>query len=78
MCVKVQTHYAQGTFRKLITDELLAEMFLLAQPGKKYTYLEIADATHLTPERIRQIENEALRKLRKNPEVNRLWKEMFC
>lgn len=62
--------------KKIRSDKKLTMMVLLRAPGRQYTLDEIADYTGLSKERIRQIERDALKKLRKNGRW--LWKEIGC
>jgi DNA-binding XRE family transcriptional regulator len=53
------------TVKGWIVDHKLDLMRIQQKPGQSFTLQEIADFTGLTRERIRQIEHEALKKIRK-------------
>ena len=56
---------ADHTIDTWITDHLLDLMRIKQEPNETFTLEEIGDFTGLTRERIRQIEMEALKKIRK-------------
>ena len=56
---------ADQTIDSWITDHLLDLMRIKQKPGQVFTLEQIGKFTGLTRERIRQIEKEALKKIRK-------------
>ncbi len=70
-----QNHKATGLARKHLTNIRLREMVIKKMPMETYSYQAIADFCLLTKERVRQIETEALKKLRKGDHL-KLWKEL--
>lgn len=70
-----QNHLATGLERQHLTNMKLREMVIKKIPGHSYSLQEIADFCLLTKERVRQIEMEALKKLRQS-ENTKLWKEL--
>jgi|14_taG_2_1085336.scaffolds.fasta_scaffold11108_3 DNA-directed RNA polymerase sigma subunit (sigma70/sigma32) len=72
---KKQNHMTTGLDRQHLTNIRLREMVIKKQPMETYSYQAIADFCSLTKERVRQIENQALKKLRQQ-ENTQLWKEL--
>ena len=63
----INIHSAQKSAKKLtIVDVKLAQMVAEAPPNTPYTLQEIAEYVGVSRERIRQIEDVALRKLRRH------------
>jgi len=56
---------ADQTIDTWVTDHLLDLMRIKQEPGETFTLEQIGEFTGLTRERIRQIEGNALRKIRK-------------
>jgi len=54
----------ERTIRQRAADAKLRSMLRSADPGREYSTREIADETGLSHQRITQIEQKALRKLR--------------
>lgn len=72
---KKQNHKATGLERTLLTNMKLREMVIKKKPMETYSYQAIGDFCSLTKERVRQIENQALKKLRQGDHL-KLWKEL--
>lgn len=72
---KKQNHMTTGLDRQRLTNIRLREMVIKKQPMETYSYQAIADFCLLTKERVRQIENQALKKLRQGDHL-KLWKEL--
>ncbi len=72
---KKQKHQATGLERVRLTDMRLREMVIKKMPMETYSYQAIGDFCSLTKERVRQIEAQALKKLRKGDHT-KLWKEL--
>lgn len=68
-----QNHVALGVQRRQLTNLKLRQMLHRKQPFETFTYDEIARFCKCTKERIRQIENEALKKIRTKDQA--IWKE---
>jgi|TARA_R110002051_G_scaffold73825_1_gene134211 DNA-directed RNA polymerase sigma subunit (sigma70/sigma32) len=54
----------QRDVKSRVADAALKQMLRAADPGREYTSTEIASATGLSRQRINQIEQQALRKIR--------------
>ena len=68
-----QNHVALGVARKNLTNLKLRQMLLRRTPNSTFTYQQIADFCKCTKERIRQIEYDALKKIRTIDQ--QVWKE---
>jgi hypothetical protein len=70
--VHTARHWIHGTaspdqtIKMWVMDHFLDMMRIQQKPGETFTLQEIADRVGVTKERIRQIEFEALKKVRKN------------
>jgi DNA-directed RNA polymerase sigma subunit (sigma70/sigma32) len=73
--MKKQKHKLKGLERIELTNIKLREMVINKKPMETYSYQAIADYCQLTKERVRQIENQALKKLRKGDNTI-LWREL--
>ena len=65
------------TGKKLRTNLLLKQM-LEEHPGKPFSAQEIAEYAGVDPSRIKQIENIAYEKLRKDKTTWEIWTEICC
>jgi len=72
---KKQNHKATGLERIHLTNIKLRQMVMNKKPMETYSYQAIGDFCLLTKERVRQIEAQALKKLRKGDHL-KLWKEL--
>jgi len=70
-----QNHIKTGKARQHLTNMRLREMVINKHPGQTYSLKQIADYCLITKERVRQIEMDALKKLRLC-ENTKLWKEL--
>ena len=68
-----QNHLALGVARRKLTNIRLRMMVQRKLPNETFTYDQIAKFCKFTKERIRQIENEALKKIRTKDTA--IWKE---
>ena len=73
--MKKQKHMSTGLDRQYLTNIRLREMVIRKKPMETYSLQAIADFCDLTKERVRQIENEALKKLRQGDHI-KLWTEL--